>query len=96
MPGESQPPSVGGTARQSADRLALALEEVGFDVGRAFPMLGASVDSRGGPGVELGRVAAAVADRLSMVLTEAVRYGVTAPAEGDWPDAGEHDPAGGN
>ena len=94
---EGQPSSgLGGAAQRSADRLAVALEEVGFDVGRAFPMLGAGVDARGGPGVELGRVAVAVADGLSAVLTGAVRHGVTAPAGDDWPDAARHDPHAGH
>jgi hypothetical protein len=96
MPEQGQLPGFGVPARRSADRLALALEEVGFDVGRAFPMLGAGVDARGRPGVELGRVAVTVADRLSAVLTEAVRHGVTAPAGDDWPDAARHDPDAGN
>jgi hypothetical protein len=99
-----QQPRPGGdadaTAQRSADRLALALEEVGFDVGVAFPMLGGGVDRHGGPGVELGRVTASVADRLSAVLSQAARQGVSAPAGGDWPDAAgpaaRHDPGAGN
>ena len=35
-------------ARRAADRLAVALEEVGFDVGRAFPTLTSTVN-RGRP-----------------------------------------------
>ena len=64
-------------ARRSADRLAVALEEVGFDVGRAFPMLRDAADRDGMPAIELGRVAAPVADQLSDVLTRAARHGVT-------------------
>jgi hypothetical protein len=74
-------------AQVSADRLALALEEVGFDVGRAFPMLGSGLDRRGIAGVELGRVTAMVANRLSTVLSQAAQLGVTTPAEDGWPDA---------
>jgi hypothetical protein len=68
-------------AQRSADRLALALEEVGFDVGRAFPTLGSGRYRHGSPGVELGRVTAAVADRLSMVLARAAQHGVTVPTD---------------
>lgn len=96
MPEQGQPPNFGGIAQRSADQLALALEEVGFDVGRAFPMLRPGVDARGGPGVDVGRIAVTAADRLSAVLSAAVRYGVTAPAGDDWPDAAHHDPEAGN
>jgi hypothetical protein len=69
-------------AQLSADRLALALEEVGFDVGRAFPMLGGVLDKHGRPSVELGRLTAIVADQLSTVLSQAVQWGVSTSAEG--------------
>jgi hypothetical protein len=98
-----QQPRPGGdadaTAQRSADRLALALEEVGFDVGVAFPMLGGGVDRHGGPEVELGRVSASVADGLSAVLTEAAQHGVATRAGGDWPETGpytRHDPGEGH
>jgi hypothetical protein len=68
-------------AQRSADRLALALEEIGFDVGRAFPMLSSGRDRHGTPNVELGRVTTTVADRLSAVLSQAARHGVAVPAE---------------
>ena len=77
------PPGTDLEAQRSADRLALALEEVGFDVGRAFPMLGSGVDRRGIPAVELGGVTTTVADRLSVVLSQAARQGVTVPTEDD-------------
>jgi hypothetical protein len=84
------------TARRSADRLAVALEEVGFDVGREFPMLTGCADRHGEPAVALGRVSASVADGLSAVLTEAARHGVATRAGGDWPEAAGprtcHDP----
>ena len=64
-------------AQRCADRLAVALEEVGFDVGRAFPMLGGGVDRFGDPVVELGRVTEPVASRLCVALGEAARRGVS-------------------
>jgi hypothetical protein len=63
-------------ARRAADRLALALEDVGFDVGRAFPMLRTRLDRTNTPVVELGRVSATVATQLSTVLSEAARRGI--------------------
>ncbi len=56
-------------AQWSADRLALALEDVGFDVGREFPMLRGRVDGDGLPVVEMGRVTATVAAQLATVLS---------------------------
>jgi hypothetical protein len=100
---EQQPqpsPGASAAAQLSADRLAVVLEEIGFDVGRAFPMLSSGVDRDGAPGVELGRVALAVADQLATVLAEAVRRGVTVPSDGDWRDAARpsngHDRDAGN
>ncbi|HEY8474312.1 MAG TPA: hypothetical protein VIL37_16985 [Natronosporangium sp.] len=68
-------------AQHSADRLALALESIGFDVGQAFPMLGSGRDHRGRPRVELGRVAAVVADQLSTVLLRAAEHGIVVSAD---------------
>jgi hypothetical protein len=68
-------------AQRAADRLALALEDVGYDVGRAFPSLRGGVDRLGAPIVELGQVAEEVASGLSAVLSEAVRRGVTLPTQ---------------
>jgi hypothetical protein len=65
-----------GSARQSADALALALEDVGFDVGHAFPLLGQGFDRDGAPVVELGSVAPPVAAALAGVLADAARHGV--------------------
>lgn len=64
-------------ARETADQLALALEEVGFDVGRAFPVLCGVVDIGGSPAVLLGRVDAEVAGTLAAVLVRAAGLGVT-------------------
>lgn len=69
------------TARRSADRLALALEDVGFDVGRAFPMLRSRLDRDGAPVVELGHVSGTVASHLSTVLSQAAQHGITVPAD---------------
>lgn len=63
-------------AQRSADSLAIALEDVGFDVGRAFPSLRGHVGIDGAPLVDLGSVAEAVASGLSSVLAEAARRGV--------------------
>jgi hypothetical protein len=65
-------------SRETADRLALALEEVGFDVGRAFPVLCGVLDIDGSPAVLLGRVDAEVAGTLAAVLVRAAGLGVTA------------------
>jgi hypothetical protein len=64
-------PSPEALAQRSADRLALALEDVGFDVGVAFPMLQGGVDRGGAPIVDLGRVAESVASRLTKILNRA-------------------------
>jgi hypothetical protein len=64
-------------AQRAADRLAVALEDVGFDVGRMFPMLRSGLDSNGVPFVELGRVTSAVASHLSAVLSRAAGQGIT-------------------
>lgn len=68
-------------AQQSADRLALALEDVGFDVGRSFPMLGGWVDRDGTPLIELGYVTESVSAHLASVLSQASRLGVTISAD---------------
>lgn len=92
--GQSSSGSELEVAQLGADHLALALEEVGFDVGRTFPMLGGGLDRHGRPAVELGRVTAIVAHQLSTVLSQAARWGVTTPAEDSWPDAaGPHAPS---
>ena len=55
-------------ARAAADRLALALEEAGFDVGQEFPALRDAVGNRGGAVVHIGDVLPTVADRLAAAL----------------------------
>lgn len=66
------------SAQREADRLALALEEVGFDVGRALPELGNGTGLGGTPIVHLGHTSVDVASRLANVLFEAARRGVHA------------------
>jgi hypothetical protein len=71
-------------ASDAADRLASALEEVGFDVGREFTMLQGQVGMGGEPLVELGCISTAAALRLIRVLAESARRGVTLDAsDGD-------------
>ncbi|GAA0532597.1 hypothetical protein GCM10010172_11710 [Paractinoplanes ferrugineus] len=55
-------------ARSSADRLALALEHAGFDVGQEFPALSDAIGHRGTAVVRIGDVLPAVADRLAAAL----------------------------
>ena len=64
-------------AQRAADRLALALEEVGFDVGRVFPSLRGMLDHHDAPTVELGRIDASQAGHLSDVLMRAAQSGIT-------------------
>lgn len=66
-------------AEQAADRLALALEEIGFDVGRTFPALQGSISLEAAARVELGRISSEDAGRLAIVLERAAQLGVTAP-----------------
>lgn len=67
------------SAQQAADDLALALEEVGFDVGRSFPLLQGGVDGEETAIVELGKVRAETASGLAAVLSDAARRGVVLP-----------------
>jgi hypothetical protein len=56
-------------AQRSADRLALALEEVGFDVGQEFPVLHDAMGRQGSAVVRIGDIRPAIADRLASALT---------------------------
>jgi hypothetical protein len=69
-------------AQRAADRLALVLEDIGFDVGREFPALSFGVDRAGMPVVELGAVTVTVADGLSAVLRQAASRGIVIAGEG--------------
>ena len=75
-----KPPSETESTRvalAATDGLAAALEEVGFDVGREFPLLIGHLNSRGEPVVNVGRCAASVADRLTRVRADAAAAGIT-------------------
>lgn len=56
------------SARRSVDRLALALEDAGFDVGQEFPALHDAIGRQGTAVVRIGDVRPAVADRLAAAL----------------------------
>ncbi|GIM95684.1 hypothetical protein [Paractinoplanes toevensis] len=56
------------SAREATDRLALALEDAGFDVGRDFPALNDAVDRDGSAVVHLGDVRPAIAGRLAALI----------------------------
>ncbi|MEU0559886.1 hypothetical protein [Dactylosporangium sp. NPDC006015] len=64
-------------AQRAADALAGALEEAGFDVGRAFPDLRTTVDQAGSAHVEIGPMAPDVAGQLAGLLTEAAGRGIS-------------------
>jgi hypothetical protein len=55
-------------ARSPADRLALALEDAGFDVGQDFPALSDAIGHQGTAVVRIGDVLPVVADRLAAAL----------------------------
>jgi hypothetical protein len=55
-------------ARGTTDRLALALEDAGFDVGQDFPALQDAVDRDGGAVVRMGDVRPEVAERLAALI----------------------------
>ena len=55
-------------ARSATDRLALALEDAGFDVGQDFPALQDTIDRQGFAVVRIGDVRASIADRLAAVV----------------------------
>ena len=69
-------------ARMSADLLALALENVGFDVGREFGMLRGAVDYRAQPAVDLGQITESAAQRLTTVLSRAAAAGIVLQSDG--------------
>ncbi|MFF5227986.1 hypothetical protein [Dactylosporangium sp. NPDC000521] len=70
-------------AQRAADALAVALEEAGFDVGRAFPELRTTVDADGSAHVEIGPITPDVAGQLVALLTDAAGRGVTLDVLGD-------------
>jgi hypothetical protein len=83
--GGQEPPRAGGPealARQSAERLAVALGKLGFDLPRELPMLAGGLDGRGVPGVELGWITTPVADRLATALTRTALRTAAPPEPG--------------
>jgi hypothetical protein len=70
-------------ARGATDRLALALEEAGFDVGQEFPTLYDAIGRQGAAVVRIGDVRPAVADRLSTALMDGVERQTSQAEEGD-------------
>lgn len=65
-------------AHAATDRLATALEEVGFDVGRDFPWLRGVLNIHNAPVVDIGRISTVVAARLAKTLSDAARQGIDA------------------
>jgi Ni,Fe-hydrogenase III small subunit len=63
-------------AQRTADILALALEDAGFDVGRHFPLLTGALNRDGEAVVILGPVTPAVAEQLARILNRATAAGV--------------------
>ena len=76
-PQPSDQPDADAVAQHAADLLALALEDVGFDVGRAFPGLRGALGVDGSARVDVGRVVAATARALAALLTRASVRGIT-------------------
>ncbi|WP_238006157.1 hypothetical protein KZZ52_51555 [Dactylosporangium sp. AC04546] len=64
-------------ARRATDALAVALEEAGFDVGRAYPELRTTIDQTGAARVESGPMEPATAVQLAELLTRAAGNGIT-------------------
>jgi hypothetical protein len=69
-------PDAESTAQRAADRLALALEEIGFDVGVTFPELHGRSERSGTATVLLGSVTPVVAADLAAILTDAANLGL--------------------
>jgi hypothetical protein len=72
-------PDADSPAQRAADRLALALEEIGFDVGVAFYELHGRSERSGTATVILGRVTPVVAEDLAAILTAAAQLGLALP-----------------
>ncbi|GGK72487.1 hypothetical protein [Mangrovihabitans endophyticus] len=70
-------------AQRAADRLATALEDGGFDVGRDFPVLHDAVGRQGVAVVRLGDVRPVTAERPARVLSDAAGAGIVITEEGD-------------
>ena len=72
---------IGAQARKAADRLATALEDAGFDVGREFPGLYGDIGKQGTGVVRIGDLEVATANQLADVLWRAANAGITATTE---------------
>ncbi|MEV4535393.1 hypothetical protein AB0J82_16335 [Asanoa sp. NPDC049518] len=70
-------------AQTSVDRLAIALEDVGFDVGQEFSELHDTIGRHGIAVVRLGDIGPATADRLALVLSRAAERGISLAEEAD-------------
>ena len=70
-------------AQRATDRLALALEDSGFDVGQEFPALHDAIGRQGVAVVRIGDVLPAVADRLAAVVTLGANHAAIHPEEND-------------
>jgi hypothetical protein len=80
MPSTAEPSDhekILSAANERCDAVATALEDVGFDVGREFPLLHGVVDPDLEPAIDLGRIKPEVAVRLIVVLTLAEARGIT-------------------
>jgi hypothetical protein len=78
----SNDPDAETEAQSSADHLALALEDAGFDVGQEFPALHDAIGRQGFAVVRIGDVQPAVAKRLAAALTSGAAQ-QSDPAKGD-------------
>ena len=61
-------------AQRATDRLALALEDAGFDVGQEFPALHDAIGRQGFAVVRIGDIRPSVADRLATVLSRGAAH----------------------
>lgn len=68
-------------AQRATDRLALALEDAGFDVGQEFPALHDAIGRQGIAVVRIGDIYPAVADRLAAVVTLGANQAAIHPEE---------------
>ena len=70
-------------AQRATDRLALALEDAGFDVGQEFPALHDAIGRQGFGVVRIGDVHPTTAERLAAVLSRGTRGDIAHPEEDD-------------
>jgi hypothetical protein len=75
--------AAGTEAQRATDRLALALEDAGFDVGQEFPALHDAIGRHGIAVVRIGDVHPAIADRLAAVVILGASQTAIHPEEDD-------------